>query len=97
MGSIYGFKIDFWTLWGLFAQFLFFFSFVVQWYHSEKKKESHLPVEFWYFRILASVLSIFYVIVRRDVVFLISLILQLGIYFRNIYLIRKGEQLKGFQ
>ena len=90
MWDIYGFKVDFWTLWGFFGQFLFFFSFVVQWYHSEKRKKSHLPIDFWYCRILASILSIVYVIVRKDIVFTISLILQMGIYLRNVYLIRKG-------
>ena len=94
MGTIFGFKIDFWTLWGLFGQFFFFFSFVVQWYHSEKRKDSYLPIQFWYWRILASVILIVYVIVRKDVVFLISLILQMCIYLRNIYLARNSS-LKG--
>lgn len=88
MGTIFGFKVDFWTLWGLFGQFFFFLSFVLQWYRSEKKKRSYLPIDFWYMRIFASVISIVYVIVRKDLVFFISLLLQMGIYLRNIYLIR---------
>lgn len=88
MGAIYGFKVDFWTMWGFFGQFFFLLSFVVQWYHSEKKKISHLPPDFWYLRIFASFWLIVYVIVRKDLVFLAALVLQLIIYFRNIYLIR---------
>ena len=90
---IYGFKIDFWTLWGFVAQFFFLLSFVVQWYHSEKKKMSHLPIDFWYLRIFASVWLIVYVIVRKDAVFLLATVLQMGIYLRNIHLIRKNAQL----
>ncbi len=92
MGTIYGFKIDFWTLWGFVAQFFFLLSFVVQWYHSEKKKMSHLPIDFWYIRIFASALLIIYVIVRRDLVFLMATLLQMVIYARNIYLIRNSVQ-----
>jgi len=92
MGTIYGFKIDFWTLWGFFGQMFFLASFVVQWYHSEKKKMSYLPIDFWYLRIFASLWLIVYVIVRKDAVFLIALALQMGIYLRNIYLIHKTAQ-----
>lgn len=92
MGTIFGFKLDFWTLWGFVAQFFFLLSFVVQWYHSEKKKVSYIPVDFWYLRIFASVWLIVYVIVRKDLVFLAALVLQMGIYFRNVYLIRKAVQ-----
>jgi len=87
-----GFKIDFWTLWGLVAQGLFFLSFVVQWYKSEKMQESHLPVEFWYLRLIASVMLFGYVLVRRDLVFFVATILQSLIYIRNISLMKNNEK-----
>lgn len=90
--AIYGFKIDFWTLWGMTGQFFFFLSFVVQWYQSEKKKMSYLPIDFWYMRIFASLVMIAYVVVRKDAVFLLSILLQMGIYFRNVYLYHKNVQ-----
>lgn len=90
MTNIFGFTIDFWTVWGFFGQFFFFLSFVVQWYHSEKKQVSHLPADFWYLRIFASLWLISYVVVRKDLVFLAALILQLVIYFRNVHLIWKN-------
>jgi len=90
MTDYYGFKIDFWTLWGFFGQFFFLMSFVVQWYQSEKKKISYLPVDFWYLRLFASFWLIIYVIVRKDLVFLAALILQILIYLRNLHLIYKS-------
>jgi len=87
MGSIFGFTIDFWTVWGFFGQFFFFLSFAVQWYQSEKKKISYLPTSFWYLRIFASIILIVYVIVRKDLVFLAALMLQMVIYLRNVHLI----------
>ena len=91
MINIYGFKMDAWTLVGIFGQFFFFLSFVVQWYHTEKSKASVFPLDFWYLRIVASFILMIYVIARKDIVFLISLILQLGIYFRNIHFIKKNS------
>jgi lipid-A-disaccharide synthase-like uncharacterized protein len=83
------FRIDGWTLWGFMAQGIFFASFVVQWYKSEKQKSSILPIEFWLMRLLASAMMILYVWYRRDIVFLISTILQIVIYVRNISFYKK--------
>lgn len=88
MINFYGFKIDGWTMWGLVSQGVFFLSFVVQWYKSEKAKRSHLPIEFWILRLIASVMLIIYVINRKDAVFLISTLLQIVIYLRNIKLMK---------
>ena len=91
---ISGFKLDGWTIWGLASQFLFFMSFAVQWYKSEKKGESFLPTEFWILRIVGSLMLLLYVFVRRDIVLLLSLILQIAMYTRNIYLIAtKGKKI----
>jgi lipid-A-disaccharide synthase-like uncharacterized protein len=37
-----------WTVLGFFGQFLFAMRFLIQWIVSEKKKESTIPVVFWY-------------------------------------------------
>jgi lipid-A-disaccharide synthase-like uncharacterized protein len=86
-----GIKIDFWTLWGFVAQGIFLSSFVIQWWKSEKKKESYLPVEFWYLRILGAGMLLLYVIVREDVVFMVALVLQIMIYIRNIFLKKENN------
>ena len=86
------FVVDIWTLWGFIAQFLFFFSFVVQWYKSEKKKESYLPIEFWYLRLIASLMLFVYVFQRRDLVFFISVLLQMILYMRNINIMKKNDR-----
>lgn len=88
VNKVFGFGFDYWTLWGLFAQFLFFFSFIVQWYKSEKAKKSHIPVEFWIMRLVATIMLISYVYQKRDLVFMISSILQIAVYGRNIWLIK---------
>ena len=84
------FVMDVWTAVGFVSQFIFFFSFVLQWYSSEKKKKSHIPVEFWYLRILGSALLLLYALARKDLVFMVTAILQVFIYIRNIDLMRKN-------
>ena len=90
--AIFGFKIDLWTVWGLISQGVFFISFVVQWYKSEKKGESYLPLEFWSLRIIGSLMLLIYVFIRRDLVVLLSLVLQIIMYSRNIRLIILKEK-----
>lgn len=90
--NLYGFTVDLWTLWGLAAQGVFFFSFVFQWAASEKERKSVIPMGFWVLRIIASLMLIVYVLERRDIVFLISLVLQIAIYLRNISLIKNENK-----
>lgn len=92
--NIFGqhFVVDFWTIWGFAAQFLFMMSFVVQWYKSEKLKQSYLPIEFWNLRLVASVMLLVYVFKRQDLVFFVGVIFQVIIYIRNIILIRRTDE-----
>jgi lipid-A-disaccharide synthase-like uncharacterized protein len=86
------FHVDSWTVVGFLGQFLFFLSFVIQWYKSEKLKKSVLPKEFWQIRLFASAIMLVYVIHRADIVFLAGVVLQIAIYLRNIYFIRKDDK-----
>ena len=90
--NFYNYEIDLWTFWGFLAQFVFLSSFLVQWYKSEKKKKSFLPLEFWILRITGSLMLIIYVIHRKDIVFLVALILQIAIYIRNITLMKNEKE-----
>lgn len=86
-----GFTIDYLTIFGLSAQFLFFLRFIYQWLISEKKKESVIPIEFWYFSISGGILITIYAFLRKDLVFFLGQILALFIYLRNLSLINKSK------
>lgn len=84
--------MNFWIILGLFAQFLFFLRFFVQWIVSEKKGQSTIPVSFWYLSIGGSVLLLIYSIYRKDIVFILGQSVGSFIYMRNLILIyRKGK------
>ncbi len=84
--------MNFWIMLGLLAQFLFFMRFFVQWIVSEKKRQSTIPISFWYFSIAGSILLLIYSIYRKDIVFILGQSVGSLIYMRNLILIyRKGK------
>ena len=85
------FKIDFWTLWGMAAQGLFFGRFIIQWYYSEKAKKTVIPHIFWYLSLAGAVMTLIYALVRSDLVFLMTGFLQIILYSRNLVLAKKNN------
>jgi lipid-A-disaccharide synthase-like uncharacterized protein len=85
------FNLDFWTLWGLAAQGFFFLRLIIQWIRSEQEKRTVVPLSFWWLGIIGAVMLFMYAIIRKDIVFLITSVLQLIIYVRN-YVIARGAK-----
>ncbi|MCQ9208633.1 MAG: lipid-A-disaccharide synthase N-terminal domain-containing protein [Omnitrophica bacterium] len=86
------YQINSWTILGFFAQFLFFMRFFVQWIASEKKKQSIIPVSFWYFSIAGCLLLLIYAIYRKDIVIVLGQSVGSFVYLRNLTLIyRQGK------
>jgi len=77
---------------GFLGQFFFFSRFLVQWIVSEKKKQSVIPVSFWYFSLTGGLILFCYAIHRRDPVFILGQGLGLFVYFRNLWLIHKHHK-----
>lgn len=83
--------IDFWLIFGLTGQIVFFARFVIQWIYSEKQGKSVIPSHFWTFSIIGAVIILIYSIHRNDPVFIIGQLFALFIYWRNIDLIKKQK------
>lgn len=77
----------FWLVLGFTAQAMFTMRFLVQWIASERRKESVVPVSFWYFSIVGSLMLLTYAIYRKDPVFILGQSAGSIVYFRNLYLI----------
>lgn len=80
---------DWWIVIGFGGQFLFFMRFLVQWVASERRKESVIPVTFWYFSLGGSAILLSYAIHRMDPVFIAGQSMGSLIYIRNLVLIRR--------
>ncbi len=82
----------FWVSLGFLGQFLFFMRFFIQWFVSERKKKSVIPVSFWYCSLSGGAILLLYAIYRGDPVFITGQSLGLLIYLRNLRLIHLEKQ-----
>ena len=81
-----------WLAFGLLGQIIFGMRFIVQWIASERKKESHIPIVFWYLSIIGGIITTAYAIHKRDIVFIIGQGAGLTVYTRNLMLIYRAER-----
>ena len=79
-----------WVTVGLIGQLMFTGRFVVQWLASEKAGRSVVPVHFWYFSIVGSLVVLAYGIHKLDPVIILGQLPGSVIYSRNLWLIRKA-------
>lgn len=85
-------ELDFWIIFGFFAQFLFFMRFFIQWLASEWKGESVIPLSFWLFSVAGGFCLLLYSIHKVDPVFIFGQGLGLLIYLRNLVLIYRKKK-----
>ena len=78
-----------WMIIGFVGQGFFTARFIVQWVMSEIKKQSIIPLGFWYFSLLGGATLFAYALYKEDPVFIVGQGAGLLIYTRNLYLIRK--------
>ena len=76
---------------GLIGTATFSMRFLVQWWTSERKGESVIPISFWYWSIAGSAMMCAYFVSRRDPVRILAYLPNSLIYIRNLMLIRKRK------
>jgi lipid-A-disaccharide synthase-like uncharacterized protein len=78
------------VLFGMLGQILFGLRFVVQWLASERRRETTIPVAFWYLSLAGSVILFIYAFYyRQDLVITIGQAAGMFIYVRNLMLVRR--------
>ena len=82
-----------WLVVGLLGQILFMMRFIVQWVHSERHQKSLIPISFWYFSLLGSVIVLAYGIHKTEPVIIVGQLPGTLVYVRNLMLLKK-EHLK---
>jgi lipid-A-disaccharide synthase-like uncharacterized protein len=81
-----------WLIIGFAGQAAFSARFLVQWIVSEVRRESVIPVYFWYLSILGGAILLVYAIHRRDPVFILGQGAGLVVYVRNLILISRRRK-----
>jgi len=84
-----------WEIVGFVGLVVFSSRFVVQWIISEIKKESVIPVSFWYLSIVGSLFLLSYALHRADPIFVLSYLFNGLIYGRNLYFIHSKRKKVG--
>ncbi|MEQ9039219.1 MAG: lipid-A-disaccharide synthase N-terminal domain-containing protein [Silicimonas sp.] len=83
------------TLWiaiGFLGQALFTSRFLVQWIASERRRESVIPLAFWWFSILGGLTLLSYALWRQDPVFILGQATGIIVYARNLILIARKRR-----
>jgi lipid-A-disaccharide synthase-like uncharacterized protein len=81
-----------WVIIGFAGQGLFTARFLVQWLASERKRDSVVPVQFWWLSLLGGLVLLAYVTHRRDPVLIVGQSMGVFIYIRNLMLVSKGKR-----
>lgn len=84
--------INGWTLFGLLANAIFSSRFFVQWYVSERRGQSVIPVSFWYLSLIGSVVLTIYAIHLGAVPIILGTLPPTFIYTRNLVLIARSKK-----
>ncbi|HFQ90311.1 MAG TPA: hypothetical protein ENK27_09585 [Desulfobulbus sp.] len=80
-----------WLVVGFAGQAMFTMRFVVQWIASERKRQSTIPLAFWYFSLMGGMILFSYALYRRDPVFILGQSFGIFIYLRNLYFIYRNR------
>jgi len=79
----------YWESVALVGEIIFGGRFIVQWLVSEVKKQSHIPIAFWYLSIVGSLILWVYTLHKGTPVLTAAFSLQIVIYLRNLQLIHR--------
>ena len=80
---------ELWLLIGFLGQAIFSTRFIVQWLYSERRKQSVVPIAFWFLSLGGSLTLLAYAIHRKDPVFILGQSMGFLIYTRNLVLVRR--------
>ncbi|MCK4947298.1 MAG: lipid-A-disaccharide synthase N-terminal domain-containing protein [Candidatus Aureabacteria bacterium] len=85
---------DPWALIGWVGQLFFSSRFIVQWIATERKKQSIIPVSFWYLSIVGSLLLLVYGFYIKKPVYIVGYLFNSVVYVRNLYFIYKKKSVE---
>ena len=81
-----------WQIVGFVGQGIFTARFLVQWAASEKKRDSVVPVAFWWLSLVGGLNLLVYAIHRQDPVFIVGQSMGMIVYVRNLMLVGKRKR-----
>ena len=80
-----------WIAIGFGGQALFASRFLVQWIATERRRQSVVPIAFWYLSLGGGLILLSYALWRRDPVFIAGQSFGLLVYSRNLWFVHRGK------
>ena len=77
---------------GLLGQGAFTARFLVQWLASERRRETVMPVAFWWFSLAGGLITLTYVIHLGSLSLTLGQSMGLVVYVRNLMLVQKAKR-----
>lgn len=84
--------VNLWTIFGLTGNAMWTSRFIVQWYASEKLKQSVIPKNFWHLSLVGGVIQLIYALHLGAIPIILGAILPPVIAARNLMLIARQDQ-----
>ena len=78
-----------WLVLGLVGQAMFSTRFLIQWIASERRKQSVVPIAFWWFSLAGGLCLLSYATFRADPIFILGQSAGMIVYLRNLALLRR--------
>jgi lipid-A-disaccharide synthase-like uncharacterized protein len=82
----------YWTAFGLMGNILFSLRFIIQWLHSEKRKELVVPDVFWHFSFWGSVVALIYAFHVDKLPVILGYFFLPILYARSLVLLSRGKR-----
>jgi lipid-A-disaccharide synthase-like uncharacterized protein len=82
-----------WKTIGFGGLVLFQSRWIVQWIHSERHKESRVPLSFWWLSLVGSMLCLLYFLRQQDSVGVMGYLFSVVPYTRNLMLVYRKQRL----
>lgn len=82
----------FWLVVGFLGQAIFTARFLAQWVASERRRDSVVPVIFWWLSLFGGLTLLCYALHRKDPVIIVGQSMGVFIYVRNLMLLAKGRR-----
>ena len=79
-----------WVAFGTLGQLVFFSRWIIQWFSSEKKQSSVIPVAFWWCSFLGGIITLIYAKHIGSFPFMLAQGIGIIVYSRNLILIYKN-------
>ena len=81
-----------WLIIGFTGQAIFTARFLAQWVASERKKDSVVPIAFWWLSLFGGMTLLCYAVHKEDPVIIVGQSMGVFIYVRNLMLVDKKKK-----